>query len=320
MGVDPKQYKVEQSSVSMEVHETAVKGSIAIIKHTDDGTTKIETPEKGAKFQIYLKSAGSYDAAKSTEKDTLVCDKNGYAKSKNLPYGLYTVHQVSGWEGRELIADFDVLVEENGEVYSYLINNANFQSYLRIVKKDSETGKVIPYAGAGFQIYDPKGKLIMMKLTYPEVKTIDTFYTSSGGSLTTPQPLAYGKGYSLVEVQALYGYVLNSKPISFDVTKENSKQKDSVPVIEVTREDVAQKGKITITKTGEVFSTVNEAKGIYQPVYVVKGLSGATFEIIAAEDIVTQDGTTRAKKGDSVDTVTTDSKGQATSKQLYLGK
>ncbi len=99
VGVDPKQYKVEQSSVSMEVHETAVKGSVAIIKHTDDGTTKIETPEKGAKFQIYLKSAGSYDAAKSTEKDTLVCDKNGYAKSKSLPYGLYTVHQVSGWEG-----------------------------------------------------------------------------------------------------------------------------------------------------------------------------------------------------------------------------
>ncbi len=94
------------------------------------------------------------------------------------------------------------------------------------------------------------------------MKTIDTFYTSSDGSLTTPQPLAYGKGYSLVEVQAPYGYVLNSKPISFDVTKENSKQKDSVPVIEVTREDVAQKGKITITKTGEAFSTVNEAKGI----------------------------------------------------------
>ena len=208
-----------------------------------------------------------------------------------MPYGLYTVHQVSGWEGRELIADFDVFIKDNSETYSFLINNANFRSFLRVVKKDSETGKTIPYAGAGFQIYNPSGKRISMKLTYPEVKTIDTFYTSSDGTLTTPQSLEYGKGYKLVEVQAPYGYVLDSTPISFDVTKENAQEIDKIPVIKVTRANAPQKGTITVTKNGEVFSSVSEAKGIYQPIYAVKGLSGAVFTITAAEDIVTPDGT-----------------------------
>ena len=320
IGSDPKLFTLTQNTVNMEVKETAAKGSIAIIKHTDDGSTGIETPEKGAKFQIYLKSAGDFNSAKTAEKDTLICDKNGYAKSKDLPYGLYTVHQVSGWEGRDLIADFDVFIKNNSETYSFLINNANFRSFLRVVKKDSETGKTIPYAGAGFQIYNPSGKRISMKLTYPEVKTIDTFYTSSDGTLTTPQSLEYGKGYKLVEVQAPYGYVLDSTPISFDVTKENAKSKDDIPVIEVVRTNIAQKGTITVTKNGEVFSSVSEAKGIYQPIYAVKGLSGAVFTITAAEDIVTPDGTTRVKKGTLVDTITTDAKGSAKSKQLYLGK
>ena len=78
------------------------------------------------------------------------------------------------------------------------------------MKKEAETGNTIPYAGAGFQIYDPSGNLVSMTFTYPEVTTIDTFYTTADGELITPQTLEYGTGYSLVEVQAPYGYVLNS--------------------------------------------------------------------------------------------------------------
>lgn len=105
---------------------------------------------------------------------------------------------------------FDVFISSDGQTYRYLINNANFESYIKVVKKDAETGKTIPYAGAGFQIYDPNGNLVTMTFTYPEVTTIDTFYTTADGELITPQALEYGKGYSLVEVQAPYGYVLDS--------------------------------------------------------------------------------------------------------------
>ena len=113
----------------------------------------IETPEAGAEFCVYIKSAGSYDAAAESERDNLTCDENGFAQTKELPYGLYTVHQVSGWDGRELMADFDVFISDNGEVYRYIINNAAFESFLKVIKVDAETGNTIPYAGAAFQIY-----------------------------------------------------------------------------------------------------------------------------------------------------------------------
>ena len=320
VGAEPELYTVERNTTKNDVNEQVIKGNIAIIKHTDDGETQIETPEEGAVFEVFLKSAGSYGDAKESERDILTCDGNGFAQTKDLPYGIYTVKQTSGWEGRELMKPFDVFINSDGQTYRYLINNANFESYIKIVKKDAETGNTIPYAGAGFQIYDPNGELVTMTYTYPEVTTIDTFYTTADGDLITPQTLEYGKGYSLVEVQAPYGYVLNSEPVYFDVVQEDSAEESGITIIEVVRENVAQKGTITVEKTGEVFSTVAGDKGLYQPIFSASGLEGAVYEITAAEDIYTLDGTLRASKGEVVDTITTGADGTAKSKELYLGR
>ena len=320
VGAEPELYTVEYNSAANDVNEQVIKGNIAIIKHTDDGETQIETPETGATFEVYLKSAGSYEDAKETERDVLTCDENGFAQTKDMPYGIYTVKQTSGWDGRELMKPFDVFISADGQTYRYLINNANFESYIKIVKKDAETGKTIPYAGAGFQIYDPNGELVTMTFTYPEVTTIDTFYTTADGDLITPQTLEYGTGYSIVEVQAPYGYVLNSEPVYFDVVQDNSAEESGITVIEVVRSNLAQKGTITVSKSGEVFSTVAGDKGLYQPIFSVSGLEGAVYEITAAEDIYTLDGTLRAEKGEVVDTLTTGTDGTAKSKELYLGK
>ena len=324
VGAEPELYTIEHNQTANDVNEQVIKGNIAIIKHTDNGDTQIETPEEGAEFAIWLKSAGSYENANADEKDYLVCDENGFAQTKDMPYGIYTVRQTSGWEGRELMGDFDVFISQNGATYRYLINNANFESYINIVKVDAETGKTIPYAGAGFQIYDPDGNLVTMTFTYPTVTTIDTFYTDVGGSLVTPEKLPYGKGYSLVEVQAPYGYVLDGTPVSFDITEENSTEESGVTVIKVDKPNMAQKGTISIEKSGEVFFgvSVSGAEGeqiIYQPLYQVAGLPGAVYEIRAAEDITTPDGTLRVAKGEVVDTVTTNNDGLAESKELYLG-
>ena len=132
--------------------------------------------------------------------------------------------------------------------------------------------------------------------------------------------MEYGKGYSLVEVQAPYGYVLNSEPVYFDVVQENSEEESGITVIEVVRSNMAQKGTVTVTKSGEVFSTVAGDKGLYQPIFSVGNLEGAVYEITAAEDIYTLDGTLRASKGEVVDTITTGKDGTAKSKELYLGK
>lgn len=334
IGVEAKKYTIENNSISMSVTEDILKGKISIIKHTDDGSTKIETPEVGAEFQVYLKSSGSYTKAKESERDTLICDEYGFAETKELPYGTYTVHQTKGWNGTEFIADFDVFISENNKTYKYLINNASLESYVKIVKVDSETGKQIPYAGAGFQIYNSDGKLVTMTYTYPTVTEIDTFYTNSEGYLITPETLPYGKGYSVVEVQAPYGYILDSTPVYFDITAEKISEENGVTIVKTEKKNTPQKGTITIEKTGEIFSNVTAVGGgytdengndvalptIYQPEYSVSGLSGAVFEIYADEDITTPDGTIRYTKDTLVDTITTDEKGTATSKLLYLGK
>lgn len=334
IGAEAKKYTLENNSISIGVTEDILKGKIAIIKHTDDGSTKIETPEKGAEFQVYLKSSGSYAKAKESERDNLICDEYGFAETKDLPYGTYTVHQTKSWNGTEFIADFDVFISENNKTYKYLINNASLESYVKIVKVDSETGKQIPYAGAGFQIFAPDRNKVTMKYTYPNFTEIDTFYTNSDGYLITPETLPYGKGYSVVEVQAPYGYVLDSTPIYFDITAENTSEENGVTIVKTEKKNTPQKGTITVEKTGEIFSNVTAVGGgytdengndvalptIYQPEYSVSGLSGAVFEIYANEDITTPDGTVRAKKDELVATLKTNTKGTATSKQLYLGK
>ena len=320
VGADPKDYTVEYNNApDMTVMEQVIKGKISIIKHTDDGETQIETPEKGAEFQVYLKSSGSFVNADKDERDTIVCDQDGFASTKLLPYGIYTVHQTKGWAGRELITDFDVFINKDGKTYKFLINNKNFESYLKVVKLDKETGKRIPYEGAAFEIYDSNNHRITMQYTYPQVTSIHTFYTNKEGYLITPEKLPYGD-YTLKEVQAPYEYVLDDTPIPFVISQENASTDTGVTVVKVKARDVAQKGVINITKTGEIFSSVEENNGVYTPKYSVGNLKGAVFEIYAAEDITTLDGTVRYEQGILVDTVTTDDDGVAKSKELYLGK
>lgn len=320
VGADPKDYTVEYNNApDMTVMEQVIKGKISIIKHTDDGETQIETPEKGAEFQIYLKSSGSFVNADKDERDTIVCDEDGFASTKLLPYGVYTVHQTKGWAGRELITDFDVFINTDGKTYKFLINNKDFESYLKVVKLDKETGKRIPYEGAAFEIYDSDNHRVTMQYTYPQVTSIHTFYTNKEGYLITPEKLPYGD-YTLKEVQAPYGYILDDTPIQFSISQENSSTDTGVTVVKVKARDVAQKGVINITKTGEIFSSVEENNGVYTPKYSVGNLKGAVFEVYAAEDITTLDGTVRYEQGTLVDTVTTDDDGVAKSKELYLGK
>ena len=333
VGAEAENYFIEHNPLSKTVTEDVIKGNIAMIKHSDDGSTQIETPEVGAEFEVYLKSSGSYANAVETERDHLTCDENGFAQTKDMPYGVYTVHQTVGWEGTEFIADFDVNISENGQTYRYLINNAKFESYIKIVKVDSETGKTIPYEGAGFEIYDSNGQKISMTFSYPTPTTIDTFYTNSEGYLITPEVLPYGE-YSLVEVQAPYGYALDKTPVAFSVSSENAEKENSLTIVKVVKQNTAQKGKISVRKTGNIFTSVatvssaytNENSEMivnpttYTPVFADGDLSDAVFQVIAVEDIVTLDGTVHANAGDVVAEITTDENGYAETDLLYLGK
>ena len=304
---------IGESPVDMTVSETPIKGKISIIKHSDDGTTGIETPEVGAEFDIYLKSAGSFENAKDSERDHLICDENGFAQTKMLPYGVYVVHQTVGWDNTEWVDDFEVNVCENEEDYFYIINDAVLTSYVKIVKKDAETGNIIPLAGIGFKVWDCASECyVVQNVNYPTPTDIDTFYTDETGTLMLPNELVYGN-YELHEVQSANGYVLDSTPVPFTID-------GTVDIVVVEKTNKPQKGKISVSKTGDVFTNVTMASSsytdedgnfvenptIYTPVFEKAGLAGAVFEVTAAEDIVTADGTIRAKKGDVVATLTTD--------------
>ena len=208
---------------------------------------------------------------------------------------------------------FDVNINEDGKTYRYLINNATFEAEIEIVKKDKETGKVIPASGIGFKVRNTDtGEYVIQHINYPVPMDIEIYYTNNSGKLMLPYALQYGN-YEIIEQNTCYGYVLDSTPVPFKVD-------GSTDLVTVVKSNMAQKGTVTITKTGEVFSSVIEKDGIYQPVYEVKGLQGAVYEIIALEDIITLDGTVRYTKGQVVDTITTGKDGTATSKPLYLGK
>ncbi len=326
IGAQPKNYTVELNRIPYTVKEDVLKGKISIIKHSDDGTTQIETPEVGAEFEVYLKSAGSYEEAESYEKDYIICDENGFAETKMFPYGTYVVHQTKGWENTENMEDFEVNICENEKNYSYIINDAVITSFVKIVKKDAETGKVIPFSGIGFKVWDCENSCyISQKISYPSEMTIDTFYTDETGTLMLPQELVYGS-YELHEVQSAYGYVLDKTPVPFTID-------GTVETVVVEKTNTPQKGRISIQKSGDIFSSVTalgsavsadgekiERPTIYNPVFEEKGLAGAVFQVIASEDIVTADGTVRAKKNDVVAEITTDENGYAQTDLLYLGK
>ena len=327
VGAEAENYSVEYNPISMTVTEDVVKGKISIIKHSDNGSTQIETPEVGAEFEVYLKSSGSYENATETERDYLTCNENGFAATKMLPYGIYVVHQTKGWESTEYMEDFEVVISENEKEYFYLLNDAVKKSFVKIVKKDAETGNVIPVSGIGFKVWDcANSEYISQKIYYPSEMILDTFYTDESGSLMLPQEFAYGD-YELHEVQSAEGYVLDKNPVPFTID-------GSVETVVVEKTNTAQKGRISVQKTGDIFTTVATASSAYTdencetivnpttytPVFASGNLSGAVFQIIAVEDIVTLDGTIRASAGDVVAEITTDENGYAETDLLYLGK
>ena len=140
VGAEPDKYTLEHNQIPIGVKEQVIKGKIQIHKQyeTLEGTPK---DEAAAEFQVYLKSAGSYDKAKASERDTIITSASGYAVTKNMPYGTYIVHQTKGGAGREFVDDFEVVISANNQTYSYELLNELKNGQLKIIKI-SDDGKV----------------------------------------------------------------------------------------------------------------------------------------------------------------------------------
>lgn len=295
--------------LSLNFDVDIVQGKIAIEKtKSPDGWSDQTQPEEGAVFQVYLKSAGSYDKAEAERRAIITTDSKGTGQSGYLPHGIYRVRQIQGAEGHAFAADFDVTIEtkEADRVYLYKLNNETKQSQLRLVKKDKETGRVIPLAGTSFQVKNlDTGKPVVFD-------QVQEFVTDKSGTVTLPKNLYYGR-YAVMEVKAPQGYVVAEKPVEFQIDGTEA-------LVEIAIENTPQKGIISVSKTGERLHTIRDNRnGIVSPVFQSGSLAGAEYTVTAASDILTPDGTVRLKKGETAAVLTTDAEGKGRTAPLYLG-
>lgn len=280
----------------------------------------------------------------------MVTDKKGYAKSIELPYGTYLVKETKTPKELWKTDDFTVTVTEDSrepQVWRAM-NDAPFEAYIRLVKKDKESGELVLLSGATFKI-KKAGDTAYVEQKVGD-KKISEFVTDDTGTITTPLKLKFGD-YEVTEIKAPEGYLIRTGSIPFKITKEGAVQviedTDGDPVITVEVENTPVKGSITIHKEGEILSTAEYDTIVDRILTAVTGdnrsvrfryenapLKGAVYNLIADEDIYTPDhqkdasgnrkiatiGSIAAKKDTVVAVLTTDEKGEAKADNLPLGK
>ncbi len=290
------------------VKSYVIKGKISIGKFASHDLTGelpegVKQPLENVVFTATLKSS-------SLVYDTIITNADGKAITKLLPYGNYTMTETSGVDGFDKVPPFDCFVSVNNHEYWHYVQDDIVERYLRVEKKDAETGRTIPLAGTTFQVLDAGKNPITFEVIYPQPATMTEIQTDTSGTVYLPNKLVFGQ-YYLCETQAPHGYLLNKDDIPFEISSDGSQPE----IVSVSIPDKPAMGTVTVSKTVDEFIGIEDLK----PVYKTVALENAVFEVVAADNIVTPDGTVRALAGEVVDTITTDNAGKALSKPLYLG-
>lgn len=326
----------KQSHEAVVIYEGVVTNEIrygaqAIVKllggmSDDPDPDRVETPEAGAEFLVYLRKAGSYENARAFERDRLVTDENGYAKTKALPYGVYVLEQIKGAPGYELKGPILFEIDGTEDVLNpppLTLSDRPIRYRLRLMKTDSETGKAITLSGVFFKLRDETGEFVTQTVSYPTRQETDTFVTDETGSVTLPETLTWGL-YFVEEVTAPKGYLIREEALPVFVGQDGDAPGETYQIdVEVPNEPV--KGRILLEKKGPRltgFEVTADAYGneAHRPVYEERYLAGAVFELRAAETVTGGDGTVWFEQGELVETLTTASDGPAASGLLPLGR
>ena len=326
----------KQSHEAVVIYEGVVTNEIrygaqAIVKllggmSDDPDPDRVETPEAGAEFLVYLRKAGSYENARALERDRLVTDENGYAKTKALPYGVYVLEQIKGAPGYELKGPLLFEIDGTEDVLNpppLTLSDRPIRYRLRLMKTDSETGKAVTLSGVSFKLRDETGEFVTQTVSYPTPQETDTFVTDETGSVTLPETLTWGL-YFVEEVTAPKGYLIREEALPVFVGQDGDVPGETYQIdVEVPNEPV--KGRILLEKKGPRltgFEVTADAYGneAHRPVYEERYLAGAVFELRAAETVTGGDGTVWFEQGELVETLTTASDGPAASGLLPLGR
>lgn len=301
-------YIYENKNYDITVENDVIKNYISILKQYDyvNGNTTFLNAEANITFEIFYPDGSKYGE--------ITTDKNGYA-TLDIPYGVWKFHQVNSNTGFEKIYDFFITVDENSELEQYYnILNNKISAYLKVVKRDSETGNIIALANTTFKILNTDTNKYVSQ--YVGGKVYDKFSTDETGTFTTYLKLEAGN-YKLVEIESPTGYLISKDGLSFTIGSDTEYNYTTYgAIVLVDFENTQIKGQVEIFKNGESFVVEN---GTFK--YENISLNGIKFNLYADEDIKSSDGNyLYYNKGDLVEVLTTDNNGYAKSKLLPLGK
>ncbi|MCR0276213.1 hypothetical protein MKA40_07480 [[Clostridium] innocuum] len=336
ISIDYAGQSVQVVTKKQTVKERVKAQAFQIIKMSDNGAgeaDKLAGVEFTVKAQKDIEKYGSWEKApiaqnaKGQTAAILVTDKNGYAVSEELPYGMYVVRETKVPDDHYAVPDFTVTITEDSRDPQpwRIFNDEKFRAIIKMVKEDAETGKTVALAGTTFKIKNLKTNEYVGYWEWnPTPEYITEWTTDESGTVMTGKELDPGE-YQIEELTAPNGYVLNIAPVKFKVTSNTAYETlpdGETPVITVVKQDTSVKGKVNVQKLGEVLTSVKTDKmGNKHFAYTEAGIAGAVYEITAAEDILdpSNDGTVLYKKDTVVDTVTTANDGTGASKLLPLG-
>lgn len=281
--------------------DTVKKGDFLFQKKAYDEDNKTSVPLKGATFTVTSKTTGKIVLTLVSNDNGIVTTKIDDKKNETLPYDTYIITETKAPDGHLPVDPFEIEITENGITNDSIkiIEDKIIMSPLTVLKVDKTTGETIKVANTKFRILDSNKNPISMKESSDSSEKVDIFKTDKNGQINLTERLKYGT-YYLEEIDAPNGY-LKGNLLEFKITTYAT---IGNPLV-IKYSDENAMGRIIIDKTDDETGEV---------------LADATFAITAAEDIITNDGTLRAKKGTVVDTVVTDRSGSAISRQLFLGK
>lgn len=269
----------------MVVQEKVKKQKVQIFKSGyRNGISEVVKGLQGASFTFKLKSEVDHvgwDSAKVY--DVITTDEDGWAITKDLPYGEYLVRETVTPKDFYTNPNFTVSItqdtseikKDEDKVKKVILNNRPVETQLKLVKKDQETGKNVSLNSASFKIVADEDVLEGGKVVYKKGQTItqkvggkkyDTFTTNSKnvvvvkteytnddddkGEVFLPLQFFAGK-YHLEEVKVPEGFIGLGKTQSFEMTGllDFSKDEDGDPIYTVTVKDEQPKGSVHLTKT-----------------------------------------------------------------------
>lgn len=318
--------QITSENPTVITNELVEMGRISVTKHQDGENGKDNSsqsggriPEEGIKFDIYNLN--------DEKVDSFTTDKFGRGTSKWLPKGIYIVKQASRNHGFINVEPFKVEIKGDWTEYQYNLENYSNEKWLQIFKKDEETGNTIPQSGVKFELYKAnedgsKGEKVVQTLRYQETKEISEFETNDKGMVQLPEKIQVGK-YILEEIKAPKGYYLDpqGEPLQFEIEDDGDKPAQLTKIFVIEKRNTPQKGRLTLEKTAPILKGFSVKDGVTKLEFKDGYLEGTKWELRAKEDIISGDKVTILhKKGELVDTITTNSKTPVISKEVPLGK